>query len=65
MSKYVPPSKIAIAYLGLEDTERALAELWRAVEAHDDRLVYFRNEVHFRDLTTEAGFRDIATRIGL
>ncbi len=65
MSRYVPPSKIAVAYLGLGDMERALAELWRAVEAHDDRLVYFRNEVHFRDLIEKPGFRDIATRIGL
>ena len=64
MSRYVPPSKIAIAYLGLEDRDRALAELWRAVEVHDDRLVYFKFDVHFRDLITEPGFRDIATRIG-
>ena len=63
-SRYVPPSKLAVAYLGIGDRPRALAELRRAVEAHDDRLVYFRNDVHFRDLMTESGFRDIARQIG-
>lgn len=64
-SRYVPPSKIAVAYLGLGDKDRALSELWSAVEVHDDRLVYFRNDVHFRDLIAEDGFEDITARIGL
>jgi len=63
-SRYVPPSKLAVAYLGIQDRDRALAELWRAVEVHDDRLVYYRNDIHFRHLIAEDGFRDIATRIG-
>ena len=63
-SRYVPPSKLAVACLGIGDHDRALAELWRAVEAHDDRLVYFQNDAHFRDVITEPGFRDIAGRIG-
>ena len=63
-SRYVPPSKLAIAYLGLGDRNRALAELRRAVELRDDRLVYFVNDVHFRNLIDEAGFRDIAADIG-
>ena len=56
-SRYVPPTKVAIAYLGLGERDRALTELWRAVESHDDRLVYFRNDVHFRDLVNDPGFR--------
>lgn len=64
-SRYVPPSKIAVAYLGIGDRDRALAELWRAVEAHDDRLIYVKTDVHFRNLITEPGFRDIVSRIGL
>jgi len=63
-SRYVPPSKLAIAYLGLGDRQRALSELRRAVEMHDDRLVYFVSEVHYRDLIDEEGFRDIARQIG-
>jgi serine/threonine-protein kinase len=64
-TRYVPPSKMAVAYLGIGDRDRALAELWRAVEKRDDRLVYYLNEVHFRDLIAEEGFRDIARHIGL
>ena len=63
-TRYVPPSKLAVACLGIGDRDRALAELWRAVEARDDRLVYFKNDGHFRDLITEPGFRDIARRVG-
>jgi tetratricopeptide (TPR) repeat protein len=63
-SRYVPPSKIAVAYLGVGDYRRAKQELIRAIEVHDDRLVYFALDVHFRNLVAEDGFRDIASRIG-
>ena len=64
-ARYVPPSKLAVAYLGLGDTERAISELRRAVEVRDDRLVYYVNDVHFRNLVNEEGFSDIARHIGL
>ena len=64
-SRYVPPSKLAVAYLGIGDRSRAIAALQLAVELHDDRLVYFAGDVHFRDLLPETGFREIAARIGL
>lgn len=63
-SRYVPPSKIAVAHLGVGDKARALEELWRAVEVRDDRLVYYINDVHFRDLIVEEGFGDVARHIG-
>ena len=63
-TRYVPPSKLAVAHLGLGNRSRALQELWRAVEAHDDRLVYFAHEVHFRNLVAEEGFRDVARHLG-
>ena len=64
-TRYVPPSKLAVAYLGVGNRERTLSELRRAVELHDDRLVYYVNDVHFRDVVDEDGFRDIARQIGM
>ena len=63
--RYVPPSKLATAYLGLGDRDRALSWLWRAVEAHDDRLVYLAVDTHFIDLHADPEFRRIAARTGL
>lgn len=64
-SEYVPPSKLAVAYLGVGDRERALSYLQTAVERHDDRLVYFANDVHFRNLMGDSRFRHIAEQVGL
>ena len=64
-TRYVPPSKLAVAYLGIGDNSKAVASLQLAIEAHDDRLVYFAGDVHFRDRLYEAGFREVAERIGL
>jgi len=33
-------------------------------ELHDDRLVYYVNDVHFRELIEEEGFREVARSIG-
>lgn len=61
---YVPPSKLAVAYLGLNDKAQAIDRLRLAVELHDDRLIYFAHDVHFRELLGEPGFREIADRVG-
>jgi serine/threonine-protein kinase len=62
---YVPPSKLAIAYLGLGDRARAISWLERAVEAHDDRLVYLGVDNLFSELRSDPDFREIAAAIGL
>jgi DNA-binding winged helix-turn-helix (wHTH) protein/tetratricopeptide (TPR) repeat protein len=64
-TRYVPPSKLAVAHLGLGDRERAMEWLARAAEVRDDRLVYLTVDVHFRDLHDEPAFREIAAMIGL
>ena len=64
-ARYVPPSKLAVAYLGLGDRERAMEWLARAAEVRDDRLVYLTVDVHFRDLRDDPAFREIAAAIGL
>lgn len=63
-TRYVPPSKLAVAYLGLADSASAIESLRMAVEVHDDRLIYFANDVHFRGLLDQPGFREIAERVG-
>ncbi|HZD53130.1 MAG TPA: winged helix-turn-helix domain-containing protein [Woeseiaceae bacterium] len=62
--RYVPPSKLAIAHLGLGNRERAKALFLEAIEAHDDRLVYFDVDVHTRDLKLDPAFREISQRLG-
>jgi len=63
--RYVPPSKLAIAHLGLGQEDEAHARFMDAIEAHDDRLVYFATDVHTRNLVRNPRFSDIARRIGL
>lgn len=63
--RYVPPSKIAIAYLGLGDPERARELFWTAIEMRDDRLVYFAVDVHTRNLVEDPYFVEIVERLGL
>jgi DNA-binding winged helix-turn-helix (wHTH) protein/tetratricopeptide (TPR) repeat protein/TolB-like protein len=63
--RYVPPSKLAIAYLGLGDRVRAIEWLGRAVEARDDRLVYLGVDNLFTELRSDPDFREIAASIGL
>ena len=59
------PSKLAVAYLGLGDRKRAFEWLWRAVEAHDDRLVYLAVVYVFTGLHPNPEFRRIDERVGL
>ena len=63
--RYVPPSKFAVAYLGLGDRSQAMQWLAQAVQARDDRLVYLAVDVHFRDLLDDPAVREIATTVGL
>jgi DNA-binding winged helix-turn-helix (wHTH) protein/TolB-like protein/Flp pilus assembly protein TadD len=65
LTRYVPPSKLAIAYLGLGDKSQALDLLWQAINAHDDRLVYLAVDNLFDDLHSDQEFRMIAERIGV
>lgn len=63
--RYVPPSKLATAWLGLGEKEQALAWLARAVELRDDRLVYLVVDHHFFELHDEPAFRKLAGEVGL
>ena len=63
--RHVPPSKLAIAHLGLGDRDQAIAWLQRAVEEHDDRLVYLGVDNLFTELRSDPDFREIAATIGV
>lgn len=65
VARYVPPSKLAVAYLGLGETQQAMEWLTRAVDSRDDRLVYLAVDVHYRELHDDPVFRAIAERVGL
>lgn len=63
--RYVPPFKLAVAYLGLGDKERAIASLEQAVAARDDRLLYLAVDSVFFELHDDPAFRAIARRLDL
>lgn len=63
-NRFVPPSKFAVAWLGLGDRTRALEWFEAALEVRDDRLVYFAVDVHTRELLDDPAFAGLARRIG-
>ncbi len=63
--QYVPPTKIAAGWLGLEERDRVFEWLERALDVHDDRLVYLAVDVHFLELHEDPDFRTYADRLGL
>lgn len=64
-SEYVPPTKIATAWVGLGQNDRALEWLERALDVRDDRLVYLAVDAHFLELHDDADFRAYVERVGL
>ncbi|MCI0353995.1 MAG: tetratricopeptide repeat protein, partial [Acidobacteria bacterium] len=64
-TRYVPPYKLAIVYAGLKDAEQAFAWLERAVQAHDDRLVFLSVDRHFSALRGDPRFAELLRRLGL
>ncbi len=63
--RYVPPTKLAIAYLGLGDVERCVELLQQALESRDDRLVYLAVDGFFAELHEFPPFREIAETVNL
>jgi serine/threonine protein kinase/tetratricopeptide (TPR) repeat protein len=64
-SKFVPPSALAIAYVGIGRQDRAMEALERAYSARDPLLQYVGVEAHLDALQRDLRFRDLMTRIGL
>jgi tetratricopeptide (TPR) repeat protein len=64
-TNFVPPSSLAIAYVGLGRYDEAIAVLERAYDAHDPLLQYVGVETHLDALQRYQRFRDLMTKIGL
>jgi serine/threonine-protein kinase len=64
-SIFVPPTGLAILYLGLDQKERAIESLQRAYSARDPLLQYLRVEAHFNGMADDQRFKDIAARMKL
>ncbi len=62
---FVSRAALAVAYLGLDQRERALQELEAAYAARDPLVQYLKVESHFDALSTEPRFQQIRAKIGL
>jgi serine/threonine-protein kinase len=64
-SAYVPPHDIAMLLHGLGHDDQALAELNRAVDVRDVRLVRLGGHPHWDDLRGSAAFQAVLSRVNL
>ena len=63
--RYVPPSQIAVIYVGLGDKTLALAWLERAFDVRDNWLSSITVDQAWQPLAGERQFRDLVRRVGL
>ncbi len=61
----VSPFDFALVYMGLGDTNRALAELEKAYDEHDDQLIYLLDREIYSRLQSEPRFQVLLKKIGL
>jgi TolB-like protein/Tfp pilus assembly protein PilF len=64
-SGFVPRAELAIAYIGLNQKERAFELLRQAYATRDSQLQYLRVESHFDALNSDPRFQDLVGRVGL
>jgi eukaryotic-like serine/threonine-protein kinase len=64
-TEFVPPSALAIAYVGLNEGERAIDLLQQALDARDPLLQYMVVESHFDALRGDPRFQEIRLKMGL
>jgi eukaryotic-like serine/threonine-protein kinase len=63
--RYVPPSQIAIIYVGLGEKTQALTWLERAYEVRDNWLTSITVDQAWRPLGSDPQFRELVRRVGL
>lgn len=61
---YLPPEHVALAYLGLGETDRTVDWLRRALEARSQMVFLLRFEPVFDPLRDEPGFRKLVADVG-
>jgi len=62
---YVSPVDFAYAYVGLGETDRAVAELDKAAEAHDSLLIFALTDPVFDPLQSDPRFTALRRKAGL
>ncbi len=63
--EYVSPVELAILYVGLNEEEKALASLERALAERDSQMQYLLIEPNFDQLRTEQRFAELVRKVGL
>jgi serine/threonine protein kinase/tetratricopeptide (TPR) repeat protein len=63
--KYVSPHHIAIAYVGLNEKDRALEWLEKAYESHEEILVFLDVDATWDKIRSDTRFQDLMCRLGL
>jgi TolB-like protein/DNA-binding winged helix-turn-helix (wHTH) protein/Tfp pilus assembly protein PilF len=62
---FVPPTSLAALHAALGDADAALTELERAYRVRDTRLIYLKDDPHWRDLRTRPRFVALMKKLGL
>ena len=64
-ARFVPPTSLAAVHAALGEPDAALTELERAYEVRDTRLIYLKDDPHWRGLHGEPRFAALTARLGL
>ena len=62
-TKYVSAYDIAVAYSGLDDTDKTFDWLNRAYEEHAGYLAFFGGDPRFKQLRPDPRFQDLLRRM--
>lgn len=61
--RWVPPSQIALAYNGLNDTDETFAWLERGFEEHDPKMVFLKVEPKWNNLRSDPRFAELIRKM--
>lgn len=64
-TRFVPPTSLAALHAALGEVDAALTELERAYSVRDTRLIYLKDDPHWRDLRTRPRFVALMKKLGL
>ncbi|HUS09636.1 MAG TPA: hypothetical protein VMZ30_04145 [Pyrinomonadaceae bacterium] len=63
--EYVSPAELAVLYVGLGDSEGALASLEKAYAEHDLQIGLLKVDPNLDSLRSDPRFQDLMRRVGL
>lgn len=64
-TRFVPPTSLAALHAALGEADAALTELERAYSVRDTRLIYLKDDPHWRDLRNRPRFVALMKKLGL